>query len=597
MKQIDIQNILLNENAYFYKTKKRITKSDIEKLFREARDDKYAARIYNSIIRTSLFEAGREIAKYSLDIFEFHSKPSFLKENQDLWEVKTALFMILEYKDFLIIYRKNISGIKSLKHLSEPIDYKVLSNFLIDDNSKFEKIRSTSLNTAENSVHNKTAEATDLKGILTRFGASKMVLDSFRLDNNGEKSTITLNTSRVNSLKVRSDFEDMLFWAVKITNLINIAEELDKINPFIAGFAAPVDFEKEIIKLEIKFLLFRFNSIVELFENGYIDKTYIIEDDNEKKVDLLDLLKPYRKIVQLEKENENKYIKDDISVFVRKKTLTIDCKEFKKVYLEFQGEKWTLNDYLKTKSNYLITFEQPEYAFTQNKIFKDHRLLDGLEVFLETFITKQELININSEKGFNYKKTSTSFSLNSIFNYVDQLLSNKQCVICDDFGNEWGDFISIHDEEISFYHCKYDEESLSASKLEIVFGQAQKNLGNLEITENMILDKEDRWQRNYKIDKTDTNIKRIRRCKDSKKPIDSIKESIRMASSSGNLRRNVFVVINFLSKQELANSLELIKNGKQFKNKGVVLQILWFVNALLSSASEIGVGFKIICKP
>lgn len=187
MKKIDITNILLNENAYFYKAKKRVSKTNVLTLFREARDDKEAKRSYDSIIRQSLFEGGQEIAKYSLDIFDFHQKPSFLKEEQDLWETKTAFLLLLEYRDYLVVFRKNISGVKTLKAIAEPIDYNVLANFYINDKSRFEKIISSSLNTADNAIQTKTSEAIDLQGVMTRFGASKQVISALRLDNNGEK--------------------------------------------------------------------------------------------------------------------------------------------------------------------------------------------------------------------------------------------------------------------------------------------------------------------------------------------------------------------------------------------------------------------------
>lgn len=598
MKKIDITNILLNENAYFYKAKKRVSKANVLTLFREARDDKEAKRSYDSIIRQSLFESGQEIAKYSLDIFDFDQKPSFLKEEQDLWETKTAFLLLLEYRDYLVVFRKNISGVKTLKAIAEPIDYNVLANFYINDKSRFEKIISSSLNTADNAIQTKTSEAIDLQGVMTRFGASKQVISALRLDNNGEKATVSLSTSRVNALKLRQDFENVLFWAIKMCNLITAAITNNKTHRFIASFAEPIDFEKEIKSLIPKYLMFRFSPLFEQLESGLIQRVYrLVENEKQEEINIIEEISPFISLITLSKKNEVRYTGSDVTVHINKKTMTIHCESFKDIYIVVQDNSIRLSEYLNTRNDYLITFEQPEYAYTHHKIFKDHRLLNDLDVFLETFIPEPLLQNVTSEKGIGYTTTSTTFSPNSIFGVMDTALANKQCVICDDMGVEWGDFISIHNNEIAFYHCKYNDNALSASDLQEVFGQAQKNLGYLELNDEMVEYRRHRWSSKYRLNGIQTRIKRIRRCANPARPLASVKESIYKASASGNLKRSVFAVINFLSKTELTASLNRLKKGETFENKGITLQILWFVNAVLSSANEIGVEFRVICRP
>ncbi|MCW8309921.1 hypothetical protein ABTW24_24530 [Sphingobacterium thalpophilum] len=598
MKKIDITNIVLNENAYFFTSKGKITKKFILKIFQEARDEKDARRSYDPLIKQSLFEGGREVAKYSLDIFDFDQKPSFLKEPQELWETKTALFLILEYNEYVVIFRKNISGIKSLKSIAEPIDYSILANFYIDDKSKFEKIVSNTLNTADNAIQTKTAEAIDLKGVMTRFGASKQVISAMRLDNEGDKATISLNTSRVNALKLRQDLEPVLFWSIKMCNLITAAIANSKMHRFLACFAVPIDFEREIQTLNPKFLLFRFNSIIDEIDSGLIQSLYQEDEEGKRsEVKITEIIQSLGGLITLNKDRNDLYTGNGINVRVNQKSLTVNGDFFKNLFVKIQDGSMNLAKYLNYQSHYLITFEEPEYAYTHHKIFKDHRLLNDLEIFLDTFIPEPLLINVTSEKGKSYTENSSEFENDSLFGIVDKMLTAKQNVICDDLGVEWGDFIAIHHNEISFYHCKYNDNALSASYLQEVFGQAQKNLGYLELSDEDVEYRESRWSDTYTLNKVTTKIKRIRRCEKPYIPIQSIKESIRKASESGNLKRSVYVVINFLSKTELSLSLHRLKNGEKFENKGVTLQILWFVNAVLSSANEIGVEFRVICKP
>ena len=68
-------------------------------------------------------------------------------------------------------------------------------------------------------------------------------------------------------------------------------------------------------------------------------------------------------------------------------------------------------------------------------------------------------------------------------------------------------------------------------------------------------------------------------------------------SESPHLKRKVFIVINFIEKNDLMKKVYDLKKGKKFQNETVIIQILWFVNSLLSSALERSVEFRIICRP
>ena len=68
-------------------------------------------------------------------------------------------------------------------------------------------------------------------------------------------------------------------------------------------------------------------------------------------------------------------------------------------------------------------------------------------------------------------------------------------------------------------------------------------------------------------------------------------------SSNPNVRRRVFVVVDFISKSQLTKALELLVKGKTFAGQGVILQLLWLVHGILALASEQGVEFRILCRP
>ena len=138
---------------------------------------------------------------------------------------------------------------------------------------------------------------------------------------------------------------------------------------------------------------------------------------------------------------------------------------------------------------------------------------------------------------------------------------------------------------------------MSASSLEEVFGQAQKNFAFLELTEERIDYRKTRWLSNYNIGNVATQIKRIRKSSPGKDQISVIKKHVNDASSNGNLRRRIYIVVNYISKKDLIASINLIKKGDEFAHKGVTLQILWFVNSIMANAQDLNSEFRIICRP
>ena len=107
----------------------------------------------------------------------------------------------------------------------------------------------------------------------------------------------------------------------------------------------------------------------------------------------------------------------------------------------------------------------------------------------------------------------------------------------------------------------------------------------------------EKWLNKYKTKGVKTQIDRIRKSPPGDDKIEEIKNFINSVSESPHLKRKVYIVVNFIEKSELVKKVNDIKNGKKFQNDCVILQILWFVNSLLSSSLERKVDFRIICRP
>src|SRR5260221_2724288 len=300
--KLEFEHLLVNENAYFFKLKRKLTARDIELIFQECLSNKRANRKFEPKLRESFVHGPREIAKVSIDIFEFKKRPSFLtKDVKNNFEIKYGLFIIIEAEELVAVIRKNVSGIDRLYTLIEKIDYDILVRFLLKEGSKYEKLVTSNMNAASNAMQRKTSEADDLQGILSRFGTSKQIINSLRVDNQGNKSTVTVSTSRVNSFNVQKDFTPAILWMVDMMRLIKLALKNPPQSRFIDSFAIPIKFQDIINELTPKYILLRFGSLKDEIEDDQIDRCY--HRTGKKKVDLQKEIFDKERLFELEENN------------------------------------------------------------------------------------------------------------------------------------------------------------------------------------------------------------------------------------------------------------------------------------------------------
>jgi hypothetical protein len=596
--KIDFKQLLINENAYFFRLRQILTSKKIESIFDESLNHKKAKRVFEPKLREPYVHGGKEIAKISYDIFQYKKRPSFLtKDVPDAFETKFGLFLIVETVDLVAIIRKNVSGVKLFYTYVEKINYATLVRFLLKPDSKFEKITSSSMNAASNSMHRKTSEATDLQGVLSRYGTSKQIISSIRVGNKENRSTVTVNTSRVNSFNVQNNFEVAVLWMVDMMKLIRQAAKVAPQNHFIDSFATPVEFDNIIDDINPTYLMIRLDALKDQIDNGEIERIYNAKTN--KKVDFEAGVLSFERLFQLKLDKTGVYIDEKVKVKVLKDSIAITITPLRDIILDFGNNyEIDLNSYIKSQSYYMIVFDKPQYVYSHGMIFEDTRLLGDKENFMSTFVAYEQLANIDSEKGSNYLPKSTQFTPNSLFNFVEQqFASTATYLMCDDLGVEWGDYISISDNEVIFFHLKHNKAGLSPKNLENVFGQAQKNFGFLQLTEEMIEVRRKKWTGFYRTHNVVTSIHRTRKSPNKDISIDELIKYADLVSANPNIRRKVFVVVSFISKRELSKMFDKVKSGNTLQNQGVILQMLWLTHGILALATELGVEFRILCRP
>lgn len=232
-------------------------------------------------------------------------------------------------------------------------------------------------------------------------------------------------------------------------------------------------------------------------------------------------------------------------------------------------------------------------VYTNRKLFKDSKLISYIDSFIDAFNGRTELNTATSEKG-TFSNASTAFTANSIFNFTEnRILYDADYSFLDDLGNEWADFIKVKGNTLSFIHVKHGDSQFSASSFHDVVGQALKNIGNMTPSNEQLDLKAVRWAGNFNIDGFNTAITRMR----SGDTIANATDTYKKLLLNPNLKREIVLVVNFISRNQLRDRLHRLRAGTPFAEKNQVIQILWLLSSLINSCQENGIGVHIICKP
>lgn len=589
-----MNNILINENAYFYKNihRIRISRTMMEQVFRDASSVKTGNYLLK-IVRRS-YPINENSITYSLCVFKYESKPTFIDEEVENWiESKLAYLLIVEVHDYIVISRKNISKVQEFIKQFQPLDYTILSTLFVNENTSFEKFSLKNLNVSDKALREKSLEALDLRENFSSLGANNYMLNSLRVKNEEEKTSLMLNSSRINKFGKKSGIEQFCNWSYSLVN--RIKEHIEK-ETFLSVFAEPQDYESMKDSLNPISILFIFSKLYDDFENGRI-VTFFIRNSKlgkERRFNLIQYLDSFERLLKIEKDENVFRIKntvtDDLELKMNNKSITLQSLKLKNIILQKDdGYDISFIDYINKYCSFILNFENIDLVYSNRKLFKDSKLLGNIEHFIKIFIPFEDLANITSEKG-NFTINQTQFADDSIFNFVEKkFLDSSEFFICDDLGREWADHIGITEDRVTFYLSKYKDSSFSATAFQDIIGQAQKNLGNLTPQNYQLMSKRDFWNRSY----PNSNISRLRKGDN----IDNFIHQYQSTIKNPYLKRECYLVINFISKAELQNNLNQLKGGVNFAQKNETIQILWFISSLVSSCKEVNIDAYICCKP
>lgn len=589
-------NLRLNENAYFYtrNSTRQLPTNLIQRVFRACSADRVGRYLYNVV--NEVETVGNYQVRYSICIFKSEKIPTFIDPPITNWvETKISYIIVVEIENYVIISKKSVNNITQLLDNLSPIDYSVLLGLFVSENTTFEQFALQNLNISNSSMRSKSVSAIDLKENFSPLGANTYMLRGMRVSTGSEKITLALNTSRINKFGDKQDLNQFFNWCINTKNKI---EQYVTSENFTSIFATPVVFEDYNELLNPIAILFNCNELINMFDTGTIVEAKYQYGEEEKSLSpdkILDNLARFFDIVN-KRDEENPLFKvesdkiKDVFLRINKKSITLSSKKLKNIILYLSdGTNISLLTYLNINNEFIITFDDVELIYSNRKLFRDSKLLDSIDQFLTVFEPYTELNTTTTEKG-ELTNTSTSFGNNSVFRFVEEKFSDGcEYLICDDLQREWADHIALTEDGIIFYHEKSKSSQFSASAFQDVIGQAQKNFGNLLPTHSQLSLKTDFWKRPYT---QNTPIVRLRKGDSVDNAVDHWKKLMRSPYKS----QEVYIVVDFISKDALTNKLRDLKDGNDFVEKNEVVQILWFISSLISSSQELGVRCKILCK-
>ena len=589
-------NLILHENAYYYSkdTCAFLSKAKVRQIFTAASEVKsghYLLKIEPTNIQ---FTGGRE-AKYSLIVFKFEKKPSFIDEPISGWEEsKLGFLCIVDYEDYFVLIRRNISNISDFLSDFEPIDYSILTSIFSDGDSTFEKFTMNNISISSSAIRQKSLESINLKESISGLGLQNYTLSNARIRQGDNQVGLALNTSRINNLGEKKDVFTIFSW---VDTVISLIDNCNPIEGFLNSFATPINFSQYQSILKPSAVLITLSKLYNDFEQSKIRRSFIKIDDREKNFDLLKYLRKFESYIEVVLDGgystiPNKSI-SDLQIKVFPKSIRLQSKKLSNIFIEYEGGFTTkILSAINYNNSFIVTFDEAEYIYTNRKLFKDSRLLGDIESLLKIFLPFPDLENITSEKG-TLLSSSREFAPDCIFGFTENVYKNQfQFFVCDDLSREWADYIGLNESQVAFFHGKSSDKIFSASAFQEVVGQALKNLGNILPTDDQWSLKENLWNQNY-VNRANTQISRIRTGQNSSDLITYYKKN----RSNPNLKKTIYLVINFIAKSQLEVNLNKLKNNETFRERNEVIQILWIISSLISSCIEANTQVYICCKP
>lgn len=548
--------------------------------------------------------------KVSFLAFKRKVRPSCFHDRVDLddrWmERKFAYLLIVEYEGYVAVAKRNIPTIRTFRDNVVPIPHKKLQTAFIDDTTKFQRFGMTNLDVSDSAMRSKSVEALDLAASFPSLGANTFKLNSFRLHNEDAVLSVTTNLSKVNQIGDKPEWAGFVTWIKQQINTLR--QERDE-ESFLSIFAQPVKYTDEynngrLEPASILVLLYHLlnDSAIVRVEREVANEGGNVHYEEINRTEIASKFSTTKDLVHL--EDEIYVVRDEegnnlLSLIVKPTGVKLNSDYLSKFRIISEGEEnesQTLLEYIANNGYYVLHFKDPYFRYTDKELFKDTRLLARRKEFLEVFEVDAELAHITSEKG-EPQPEDTDFSDGSLFKYCEnKYASDGSIMVCDDLGTEWADHILIDKDSVKLFAAKYKRLGFSASAFQEVVGQSLKNLGSFYPLDKSWNTKRQKWRRNYVTGDHPGVHTQIKRVRTQNKTSDEAVAMWQSAMRNPNYKRDLYLVINFISKSHLDRCLDAVHDGRPCRERNEAIAILWLISSLVSACQNMNIGIHITCQ-
>jgi hypothetical protein len=597
-----------SKSAHFQAKARRLPKKAIVDLFRTIRQNSEAPS--NNIFLNVRQPLGH--ASWSALAFLYERDPAFLDSSDgDVKERVCGFLLLVEHRDYVALFKSNLDVPSEFKtEYFQRIGDDRVEAAIAHVDATFEQIRLRNMANSKHALRNKTLEANDLQSVVGPAGASRYVPRGYRVRRGRDHYAATPNSGKISMRSDRTGYEELVQWAVTVINLL--IDQNEPPSAFIRAFARPIDLNSiPVTTVPTHFAVDVPRLVEEIFESPeamlFVRGTgETAESLNKAETEaVLIALDQSLLIRKVRKELRVIHPQNDMQVGVvniaktRISLRKLNLPDIENIYVKSASQVAgdddngvSLKRYIDQNNFFTILFSDSTIVYLDGELYKDDSLVDG-RTFLSYIRTDSQLNVATSEKG-TFTAAHTTFDADSVFGVlVDRIAANDEVLACDDFGDEWADFIGINGNHqpktISFYHAKFGDLSLSASALHTVVSQAIKNLGRINLARDDIVAKFEKWENTYANNNVVTLIPRIVRGGEA-----TLRSKITEALSSPDTIRRVFIVTSSLSRAQLEQRFEAFRGGEAPEPHFV--QLYQLLMSYFSACSEVGAYAYIVCQ-
>lgn len=599
MKIPNITDLTFSENAYFYHVRYggKLSKNTVENICSDACKGKNAHWVGE--LRT--YCQTQPSVQYSLKIFKTTVCPSFLKPIDEYWqEKKIGYILVLEYKDYVAIIKKNTASINT-KGILEEIPYKTLLNIYMTPDTSISKMNMRNLDGSTYAMQSRILESHDLRQNLSAFGLNRYYLQSYNGENaaNGRFS-LAMGSSRINWHETGVNIDDVANWIVKvIDSLIAYATPADD---FMSIFAIPESYKSAKDDLVPNSVLVYYNQLLRIIENSdvniYGKDGNVISCDKNIAIKYIDRFASTLDIKVINKNGVDRYYigtEKGLNICKEANSITLSSFALRRVEIINHLEpsyNGTLQRIINSNSLFNVYFTDKELFYSHRTLFRDHQLINSAPDLLQNMISIEELEDTHCEKIHDKQFSGVSqWAEDSIFKVVeDRFRPEFEHFVCDDYGDEWADHIGVSEGKVSFYCSKHnDKKKCSAAAFQDVIGQALKNLGNMTPSSHSLSAKIVYWNSNH----TTSNLERYR---SKTGTLQEMEKKWKNSISNPNTVREMCLVVDFISKDDFEYFVNKINQQSSTSYTKSAFQLLWLLSSFVASCKEVGVKPIVYCK-